>query len=145
MAGPTPKGRRFQKGQSGNPRGSSARVRQLKEVAALTNAQVAEVGSVILLGNRESLQAIGNNPDATVLQIWIAGLVVKSLKEGDAAIFNAIMSRLLGKPKETLEHTGPDGKAIQTERVTMTYEQKLARLETLRSQRLLVSGGDETK
>ena len=136
-AKPRGPGKPFPKGQSGNPAGSSARKRQLRQIAALTNEQVSDIGALILNGDRKALAEIGQDPDATVLQVWMAGLVVNSMKKGCPQTFRVLMDRLVGRSKETVEYSGPGGGPIQSERVVMTTEQKLERLELLRRQREL--------
>jgi hypothetical protein len=137
MAGKVPKGKRFVKGQTGNPKGSSARRRILKETARLTAMQVHEVAAVILHGNQDDLKALAKDPNATVLQMWTASLVTKSIQKGDSQVYRVLMERLLGRPKESVELTGADGKPVSLDVATRgaTDDELLARAQVLFAQR----------
>jgi hypothetical protein len=132
-------GRPFKKGQSGNPKGSSERMksRQLKNIAKLTAEEVADVGTLILGNDRDALQALAKDPHSSVLKVWMAGLVVQSMKKGDATIFRAVLDRVVGKSLERTELTGKDGGALALEVAgrTMTEEEMRARADMLAKQR----------
>ena len=145
MAAQRGPGRKFQKGQSGNPQGSSARMRsrQLKDLARMTADEVAAVGSLILSNDRGALQRLGQDPDASVLQVWMAGLVVQSMKKGDATIFRAVLDRVVGKALERKEVSGPDGAALALDVTTreMTEDEMRQRADELARQR--AEAGDD--
>ena len=130
-----PRGKAFPKGTSGNPAGSSSRKRTLAKISRLTNEQIEEVGAIILTGTRADLKTLAEHPDASILQVWMAGLVAHSMKKGCSQTFRVVMDRLVGRSKETVEHSGPNGGPIESERLSLTYEQKLERLAALRRQR----------
>jgi len=138
---PTGKGgKRFKKGQSGNPKGSSAKAKVLSSITRMTNEQLADIGSVLLNGTEGALEAIVTDPKASIMQKWIAKLIIHSMLEGDASVFNAVLNRIVGKVKERIEHTGADGDAISI-RARMTIEEMEARCEAMRASRLEV--GDD--
>ena len=57
---------------------------------------------------------------------------------GNSGAFMAIAKNALGwSDKKEVTHSGPDGGPIKSERVVMSYEEKVARLELLRRQREL--------
>lgn len=132
-------GKPFKKGQSGNPKGSSARMRDrnLHRVARLSADEVAEVGSLVLTNNREALAALKDDAEASVLKVWMAGLIVRSMNKGDATIFRAVMDRVIGKPVEKTEITGRDGAALALDVSgrPMTEAEIKARIEQLARQR----------
>lgn len=137
MAAKRGPGRKFQKGESGNPRGSSARKRDLARIARLTNEQVEQVGSLLLQGNRAELKELAESPDASVLQVWVSGLIVNSMKQGCAGTFKVLMDRFVGKPRETVELTGQHGKPLSVEvaRREMTEQEMRERADLLARQR----------
>lgn len=133
-------GRPFKKGQSGNPKGSSAKSRRLGAIGKLTVAELEEVGALLLKGDREALAHIGQNPKSSVLQVWTAGLIVHSMKEGDASIYRAILDRIVGKPRETMEVSGKDGSPIEVRaaHAHLTELEKKQRADELAKVRLEV-------
>lgn len=121
---------RIKKGQVRNPKGSSAKARTLSKIRRLTAEQLAEVTSLLLTGNRNNLSDVGADPNATFLQVWTAKLLAESIKKGDIAIYRAIMDRVVGLPKQTVNLGGePGGEPVRVD--TETREQKEARLAAL--------------
>lgn len=123
-------GKRFQKGQTGNPKGSSARARDMGSLTRLTNQVLADIGSDILHGTEGRLEAIVTDPDATVIKKWTAKLIIHSMIEGDAGVYNTLLNRIVGKVKERIEHSGPDGDAIQL-RAKMTVQEMEAKVNAM--------------
>lgn len=140
---PTKNGRKFQKGQSGNPKGSSKQSREIKRIKTLTHEAVAEVGALILDNNHAALKALAQSPDSTVLQLWMASLVNTSIRKSDAAIFRAVMDRIIGRPRESIEVTGRDGGALQmdVQNSRLTLEERDARAQRLAAARAKI--GDD--
>lgn len=134
-------GGKFKKGESGNPQGSSARSRnrQLKAIARLTADQVSEVGTLILTNNRDQLRELAQDENASVLTVWMSGLIVRSMSKGDPSIFRAIMDRVVGRALERTEITGRDGGALALDVAgkPMTEEEIVQRIEHLAEQRRL--------
>lgn len=131
----------FQKGKSGNPKGSSAKSRTLGKIAAMTADEVAEVGTLVLEGNRAKLAAIGTDEEASVLKVWMASLIVTSMKKGDPAAFRAILDRICGRPKETVTLGGDANNPLRVERGTLTPEEMAAKADALAAARALA--GDD--
>jgi len=98
-----PEGKRFQKGQSGNPRGAAAHNPALKAVRRMTQDDVAAIGQMIVEGNLAALQAVKDDSSASVLKVWFASVAVKAISRGDAVALNAILDRIVGKTKNQLE------------------------------------------
>lgn len=135
-----PKGRPIQPGERRNPKGSSAKARAMAQVKRMTADQLAELTSLLLLGNRNAIQVVANNPDASFIQVLTAKLLVDCYKKGDISIYNGVLDRVVGKPKQTKELSGPDGGPIAVARSTETIEEKKARVEAMRKARLEVEG-----
>lgn len=133
-------GHRFKKGRSGNPKGSSAKARAMGQLRRLTADVIAQFGSDILLENEQALQDVLQDPEAPMINKWMASLVKSSMLDGDPAVFNALLNRITGKVQDRIEHTGPDGDAIHI-RALMTVEELEQRSEQLRKARLEV--GDD--
>jgi len=83
----------FRKGQSGNPKGRPKKLPDLD----------------VLLAN-----VLGEEKNGlTAAEEILTALRVKA-KKGDIRAAQLILERAYGKPKQPLEHTGPDGGPIQT-------------------------------
>lgn len=144
MANPNPSPHtRFRGGASGNPAGSSRRAKTAGEVARITNVELMEIGAVLLRGTVAQLQATIADPEASVLQRWLAVLIRQSFLRGDSSIFRVVIDRIVGKP--------PQSKASNQSRLfdadatgriaAMAYNEKLKELERLR--RLRIDVGDD--
>lgn len=108
----------WKKGQTGNTKGSSARARELGAIGRLGHAQVAEIGSLILEGGFDTVDAMAKGKvKCTVLQRWTCALIIKSMIKGDGATYERLMNRIVGRVPEKIELTGKDGESIQVQSV----------------------------
>ena len=103
---PPPKHSRFKKGQSGNPLGGKLANPEMRAIRNLTEAEMVNIGSLILKGSIKDLQAIAKDPNSTVLQAMMAAVAVKTMQKGDAQALDVLLNRLIGKVKERVEVTG---------------------------------------
>lgn len=126
----------FKKGQSGNPAGSSKRHRAVAGLARMSHLDVVELGTEILTGDLSKLAGIKDDPKASVNKIWLASLVVQGIQKRDHRIWETVMSRIIGKPKESsqVEITGKDGGPIRTEN-DLTDAEIVAELAKIRATR----------
>ena len=99
-------GKNFQAGKSGNPLGAAVHNPEVKAIRRLTQADVADIGSLILEGNVEKLKEVQMDPTTTVLRVWICSVAIKAINRGDAQALNALLDRIVGKAKDVLEFTG---------------------------------------
>lgn len=137
MATAKPRGRSFPKGQSGNPKGSSRKSKELGHIKRLTVEQVAEVGSLLLENNRRAMLELAQSEDKPFMQVWTASLMLKGYAQGSPQIYAAIMDRIIGRPKETKEITGANQGPIEFKSI----EEKQLELKTLIEQSQLL--GDD--
>ena len=77
MAKIMPKGRPFQKGQSGNPLGGKLHNPELRAIKRLTSAEVAEIGSLVVKKNLVGLKAVANDPESSALKVWMASIAIR--------------------------------------------------------------------
>jgi Family of unknown function (DUF5681) len=123
--------RPYKKGQSGNPEGGRKHNPIMRRLKALTNEQVAEIGTLILEGNLPQLQAIAKDDTAPALKVLIASVVAKAMQRGDAHALNIILDRIAGKIKERIELTGDPQKPIGLTVVSNEeLKQRLAQIES---------------
>jgi hypothetical protein len=108
----------FEKGESGNPNG-----RPKKYVSALKEQgyKASEVNDCILVMISMDLEELGDiwkNPKATILEKTIAHALRKSLEKGSLYSIETLLSRAIGKPKESIDHT-TKGDSINEVKITI--------------------------
>jgi hypothetical protein len=106
-----PKGKKFggkdwKKGESGNPNGRPPLPPEVKAIRALTHQEIKELGEVILGCNRDDLELIVKNHEATVLRRWIAKVALNGLDHGNMMTLNALLDRIVGSTPKELKVTG---------------------------------------
>lgn len=93
-------GRRFQKGSNPNPLGAGAHNPVVKVIRRLTQSEVAEVASLVLEKNADKLKEIRDSKDTPALKAWMCSVALKGIEYGDPQRLNALLDRVIGKPKE---------------------------------------------
>jgi hypothetical protein len=94
-----------QKGETNNPNGRPRKyVSQLKEQGYKV-AEVNDCIQAIMAMDMQELKSVWDNPKATVLEKTIAGALRKSLEKGSLYSIDTLLTRVYGKPKETLNMT----------------------------------------
>jgi hypothetical protein len=101
-----PPGKRFQKGQTGNPLGAAIHNKDLKKVRHLTHEDLSTIGTLILESNIAALEAIKANPDTTALRVWFCSVALKAIEKGDAQSLNVLLDRIVGKVSDKVQVTG---------------------------------------
>jgi hypothetical protein len=101
-----PKEYQFKPGKSGNPGGKPVETEEQKRLRRLTKAELAECASWLVKGNIDQIRAIVKDPKASILQVWVASLVIKSIEKGDADSWDKVMNRIVGKVKDELSVEG---------------------------------------
>ena len=99
-------GKHFQKGNKANPRGAGAHNKDVKAIRRLTHEEIAEIGSLILDGNLKRLTEVRDDKNSTVLKVWICSVAIIAINKGDAQALNALLDRIVGKPKAEFNFTG---------------------------------------
>jgi hypothetical protein len=140
-----PKEHQFKPGQVANPLGGRAHNPELRAIKRLTAAEVAEIGSLVVLGDLQALQEIvkeSRDPwlyDAegkhSVLKVWMATIAIKAIQKGDVHGLDVLLNRLIGRTAEKIQISDPDGGPVKHLIGRMTPEEKKAELEKLRKLR----------
>ena len=109
---------RWTKGESGNPNG-----RPRKYVSALKEHgyKASEINDCILVMismSLDELKDVWQNPKATILEKTIANALRKSLEKGSLYSIETLLSRAVGKPKESIDHT-TNGEPMRDIKVTI--------------------------
>jgi len=102
---PNLKPKRWQKGQSGNPKGGSRRARERTKIAKLDAQSYSYLCNLLLFGKKADLSEIVDSPHDDNIKRWVASIVKEGIRKADAIRLEAILMRLLGKVKDQVEHS----------------------------------------
>lgn len=107
---PSPK-TRFKPGNNANPIGGAAHSPELRAFKRLTHLEFAEIGQLIIEKDLMKLEEFVRaaklpNSGISALQVWVASIAIKGIKEGDCTRLDSIMNRVIGKVSERVEHSG---------------------------------------
>lgn len=106
---------RFKKGQSGNPNGAQRHSPEFKRMRRLVEAELVDLGSLILNGDMTELRQIVNDPNASVLTRMLASVVHKGINKGNMDSLDKLLTRIVGKPKEQVEGGNQTDRFVQSE------------------------------
>lgn len=104
-----PVGRRFKKGQSGNPLGGKLHNPAIRAIKRLTNDEIADIGSMLLAGDVKTLEKIARSKKETPLRAMIAAVSVKAINSKDSYALDTILNRVAGKVPSSVNLANPDG------------------------------------
>jgi hypothetical protein len=108
----------FEKGESGNPNGRPKKyVSALKE-QGYKNSEINDCILVMISMDLDELKEVWQNPRATILEKTIANALRKSLEKGSLYSIETLLSRAVGKPKESIDHT-TNGETMRDIQVTI--------------------------
>jgi hypothetical protein len=113
----------FKKGESGNPNGRPKKyVSALKE-QGYKNSEINDCILVMISMDLDELKQVWQNPRATILEKTIANALRKSLEKGSLYSIEVLLSRAVGKPKESIDHT-TNGETMRDIQVTIVNANK---------------------
>jgi len=113
----------FKKGESGNPNGRPKKyVSALKE-QGYKNSEINDCILVMISMDLDELKEVWQNPRATILEKTIANALRKSLEKGSLYSIEVLLSRAVGKPKESIDHT-TNGETMRDIQVTIVNANK---------------------
>ena len=108
----------WNKGESGNPNGRPKKyVSALKE-QGYKNSEINDCILVMISMDLDELKEVWQNPRATILEKTIANALRKSLEKGSLYSIEVLLSRAVGKPKESIDHT-TNGETMRDIQVTI--------------------------
>ena len=115
-----PEGRKFKKGQSGNPAGRKPKLHTILKRQGLTSSEINSIILEMLAMSTEDLEKLCKSKKVRSFELLVASAISKGIKKGDLSqIFGYALTRALGQPK----NTEPEEKEIVFEEVK-TYEKK---------------------
>jgi hypothetical protein len=92
----------WKKGQSGNPQGGKIHNPEVKAIKHLTVNELVEVGSILLKSDFETLIKLVTDNKASIIQRMCAAMAIETIESRNPSAFNALLDRLVGKPKSEI-------------------------------------------
>lgn len=107
-------GRDFTKGHSLTPPGPGrpAVTPELKALRQINATELARILNALSTASIAELAEMSKDPTRSVLEMTIISIWKKAYEKGDQQRVNFILDRLVGKPKEMIEHTGEGFRVI---------------------------------
>lgn len=124
---PIPNSKPFPKGVSGNPNGRPRKFVSTLKGMGYKNSEVADSIQSMLAMTIEELKDIYQNPESTVLEKTVAGAIKKSIEKGDLHSIEILLSRVFGKPKESVKIDSPVPENSPLRQLTLEELKALAR------------------
>lgn len=98
-------GRRWKKGQSGNPKGAQRIPADIKEARKLNQIEFEKIANKYLYSTPDQIKKVTQNPDTPVLDLLITSILHKAVVEGDEKRLEFLLTRLLGKVPDKVINT----------------------------------------
>lgn len=107
------------------------------EIKRFTQKEIVRIVEVMFSTNRFQLRAIAECGETPGIDAWVARIVERGIAKGDYKPLEALLNRILGKPKEYVELTGPDGGPlnIKSSFMQMTPEERKEELARIRAEK----------
>ncbi len=91
---------KWEKGQSGNPKGRPRKyVSQLTEMG-YKKSEINDTIQAMMAMTLDELKEVWENPKATILEKTVANAMRKSLEKGSLYSLETLLSRVYGSPKQ---------------------------------------------
>ena len=87
------------------------------------NSEINDCILVMISMDLDELKDVWQNPRATILEKTIANALRKSLEKGSLYSIEVLLSRAVGKPKESIDHT-TNGETMRDIQVTIVNANK---------------------
>jgi len=87
------------------------------------NSEINDCILVMISMDLDELKDVWQNPRATILEKTIANSLRKSLEKGSLYSIEVLLSRAVGKPKESIDHT-TNGETMRDIQVTIVNANK---------------------
>lgn len=127
-------GRNFKKGQSGNPNGPAPLSPEARAFKNLTREGFETIANKYLSATRDEIRAALQDPSMKAIELAVISVINQAIK-GEGRMLDLLLTRLIGKVTQPLEHSGPDGGAIQirASQTNLSPEEKRERLKKIQA------------
>lgn len=95
----------FKKGEVANPNGRPRKYVSLLKEQGYKVSEINDTIQAMMAMDIEELKSVWDNTKATVLEKTIAAAMRKSLEKGSLYSLETLLTRVYGKPKETVDTT----------------------------------------
>jgi hypothetical protein len=95
----------YKKGQSGNPFGRPRKLLSSLSEIGYSNSQISDALLNIIALTEQELKTIVENEECTILERLVAKSILKDYAKGSLWNLETIITRAIGKPKETAQIT----------------------------------------
>lgn len=93
----------FKPGESGNPNGRPRKYVSLLKEQGYKLSQINDTIQAMMAMDITELKEVYENPKATILEKTVANAMKKSLEKGSLYSLETLLTRVFGKPKETVD------------------------------------------
>jgi len=97
----------WKKGESGNPNGRPRKFVTTLKSMGYKNSEVVDSIQSMLAMTMDELKDIYQNTESTALEKMVDGAIKKSIEKGDLLSMETLLSRVFGKPKESVKIDSP--------------------------------------
>ena len=95
--------KKWDKGQSGNPKGRPPTKRIIKEIREQIGDDLEKYLKEIMGMDKEQLESLLKDGKQNALKLMIVSIALKGIKRGDPSRLEALLCRAVGKVKEQVE------------------------------------------
>jgi hypothetical protein len=110
--GKTVVGHRFKKGESGNPGGTPAVHKEIKEARKFNMETITKIVNSLNDKTTTELEAISKDKSTDNLTMLLVRIILKAQQTGDYKCMEFLITHLIGKPKQQVEVSGMNNIAI---------------------------------
>ena len=119
-------GKNFGAGNNANPDGRPPLPADVREVRNITQEEFFLTINKLAKMTAERLRDRISDPTTPSLELAVATVLAAAIQKGDHVRLNAILDRLIGRPKFTVELSGADGNPIRyTDMSEKDFDEKL--------------------
>ena len=94
-----------EKGETANPNGRPKKFTTLMKEEGYKLSEVNDSIQAIMAMDEKQIKEVVKNDEATMLEKTVASAIIKSYEKGSLYSMDTLLSRVFGKPKETVDAT----------------------------------------
>ena len=83
------------------------------KLSGYKRSEITDTIQALLACRMDELKAVYEDPNSTILEKTVAASLRRGLEKGSLFSLELLITRVFGQPKETIEHSGPQGGPIE--------------------------------